>query len=267
MTLSRIQNTAELRKTITAWRNAGETIGFVPTMGALHDGHLSLVRHARNYASKIVVSIFVNPTQFAPHEDFDRYPRQEDADISLLNSVGADLVWLPAVEDIYPGGALADRKAGPSAQGLESDFRPHFFDGVVSVVWRLFAAVTPDYAVFGEKDYQQLMVIQDMVAQEKLPISIIAGPIMRDAQGLALSSRNAYLSDEELTIARRLNSVLFQIAAQTNSPNLQDIIEAGKNELLQAGFDSVQYIQPKWGRLLAAVILGKVRLIDNVALL
>lgn len=228
-------------------------VGFVPTMGALHEGHLSLVELAKKHSDQVVVSVFVNPTQFAPGEDFDAYPRDTDADVSLLKGAGADVVYLPEASDIYPDGAQVTVKAGDAAQGLETNFRPHFFDGVCSVVHRLFEIVKPDIAAFGEKDYQQLMVLREMVAAHDMGIEVIGAPIVRDAHGLALSSRNAYLSDEELSIARRLNVVL---RSERPTPEA----------LLKVGFDKVDYIEARWGRRLAAAWTGETRLIDNLAI-
>lgn len=230
-----------------------QRIGFVPTMGALHDGHLSLVKLAKEHADKVVVSIFVNPTQFAPHEDFDSYPRDIETDAKLLAAEGVDCVYTPSRVAIYPDGEASDIKAGQAANGLESDFRPHFFDGVVNVVYRLFNHVKPDVAIFGEKDFQQLMVIQEMVKTEKLPIDIIGAPIARDEAGLALSSRNAYLSEDELQIARKLNIILRDVTA-SEAPEI----------LLKAGFAKVDYVKKRWNRVLGAAWLGQTRLIDNL---
>ena len=235
---------------IARWKQAGQTIGFVPTMGALHDGHLSLVEIAKQNADRVVVSIFVNPAQFAPHEDFDSYPREEAKDLVRLQHAGVHLVYLPSEAEIYPAGRDSAVKAGDAAQGLESDFRPHFFGGVVNVVYRLFDHVKPDLAVFGEKDFQQLQVIREMVTAQNLPIEIIGAPIMRDDHGLALSSRNAYLSPEQLIIARSLNKIIREENAAEN--------------LLKAGFDKVDYVEQRWGRILAAAWIGKTRLIDNI---
>lgn len=240
-------------------------LAFVPTMGALHAGHLSLVDEARKHGS-VAVSIFVNPTQFAPHEDFDAYPRDAESDIAQLE--GVDLVYLPRVEDLYPTGAVSDVTAGEAAEGLETDFRPHFFDGVCSVVKRLFDQVQPDVAIFGEKDYQQLMVIREMVETLGMDIEIIGAPIVRDEFGLALSSRNAYLSAEELGIARQLNVILKDTASSYpsgGSERLQcALLAMAKGRLLEAGFDKIDYIEERWGRILAAAWLGKTRLIDNI---
>ncbi len=249
----------ELRHNIALTRKEEKTIGFVPTMGALHDGHLSLIDLAKQHSNFVAVSIFVNPTQFAPNEDFDSYPRDEEADADKLKSAGVDLLYLPTQSELYPEGMDSDVKAGKAAQGLETDFRPHFFDGVVNIVHRLFDHVKPDTAIFGEKDFQQLMVIKEMVATLSLPIKIIGAPISRDGHGLALSSRNAYLSPEELKIARTLNKVLTQASQD------QDLDNA-KQTLLTQGFDKVDYIDARWNRVLAAAWLGKTRLIDNTSI-
>ncbi len=239
-------------------------LAFVPTMGALHDGHVSLVDKARKHG-RVAVSIFVNPTQFAPGEDFDAYPRDVDHDLAQLG--GVDLVYLPRMEDLYPYGAVADVKAGAGAKGLESDFRPHFFDGVCGVVKRLFDQVQPDVALFGEKDYQQLMVIREMVETLGMNIKIIGAPIVRDEFGLALSSRNAYLSAKELAIARQLNVILKDTAQSYPCGGRERLRSAllamAKGRLLDAGFDKVDYIEARWGRILAAAWIGKTRLIDN----
>ncbi|MCB1681944.1 MAG: pantoate--beta-alanine ligase [Alphaproteobacteria bacterium] len=248
-------------------RKGGKTIGFVPTMGALHEGHLSLVRIARREAGCVVVSIFVNPTQFAPHEDFSAYPRTEEKDLSLLEPEGADIVFLPTAAELYPDGFGAALAPGPAAQGLETDFRPHFFGGVVNVVSRLFHAVKPDIAVFGEKDFQQLQVIREMVEKLHQPIKIIGGPIIRDEYGLALSSRNAYLNPEELLIARTLNRVLFDAAdAMRKGGKAEDVCREARFRLLKNGFDNADYVEVRWDRILAAVWVGRTRLIDNVAI-
>jgi pantoate--beta-alanine ligase len=234
-------------------KSQGKRVGFVPTMGALHNGHLSLVKVAQEHADFVVVSIFVNPTQFAPDEDFDTYPRHIDDDTALLREAGVDAVYFPEVEEIYPDGPAVTVKAGKAAQGLESDFRPHFFDGVCSVVHRLFELVKPDAAVFGEKDYQQLMVIREMVEDHKMGIEIIGAPIVRDDIGLALSSRNAYLNKYEMLIADTLNVALKQ---NTDTALVKRVLE-------KAGFDKVDYVEQRWGRILAAAWIGKTRLIDN----
>ncbi len=294
MSLQVVRTRRELETIIARWKSQSLKIGFVPTMGALHKGHISLVNIALKNADKCVVSIFVNPTQFAPHEDFASYPRDEESDLAKLEKAGVHLVYIPDVKEIYPDGPVSDIKAGLCAQGLESDFRPHFFDGVCSVVYRLFDHVKPDIAVFGEKDYQQLIVITEMVKDKALPIRIVPGPIIRDAEGLALSSRNAYLSAEELKLARQLNVILSEAAYQisrhcdpgesrgkqsiqqkdgdgqemncfvAHAPRNDEILNSAKQKLRATGFDEVQYVAERWERLLAAVKIGKTRLIDNV---
>lgn len=252
---------AELDSAIDAWKAQGHTIGFVPTMGALHAGHLSLCDIAAQNADLVVLSIFVNPTQFAPHEDLDTYPRTLEADIEKLEAQGKTaLAYAPRVIDIYPQGAQSYLKAGAAAQGLESDFRPHFFDGVVSVVHTLFSHVRPNVAVFGEKDFQQLMVIREMVERQSLPITIIGGATARDEYGLALSSRNAYLSEDERELARMLNQIIYGAAFKGGT---QEALEDAREMILETGFDKVDYIATRWNRVLVAAWLGKTRLIDN----
>lgn len=246
----------ELDTTLSSIRQNSKTIGFVPTMGALHAGHLSLVDLAKQHCDLVIVSIFVNPTQFAPHEDFDSYPRTEETDAKKLEAAGVDVLFLPTEAVIYPNGRDSTIKAGDAANGLESDFRPHFFDGVVNVVHRLFMSVKPDIAVFGEKDYQQLQVIREMVDRLSLPIRIIGAPIARDSYGLALSSRNAYLSADELDIARQLNFILRDAVRSGD-------IGTANRDLLAAGFQKIDYIEIRDDRILAAAWLGKTRLIDN----
>jgi pantoate--beta-alanine ligase len=255
-----IDKAEAVASTVQRWKAQGLSVAFVPTMGALHDGHLSLVELALTKAERCVVSIFVNPTQFAPHEDFDSYPRDVVRDLAKLQHAGVHMAYTPDEAQIYPDGDKSSEiKAGAAAQGLESDFRPHFFDGVVNVVSRLFAQVQPDIAIFGEKDFQQLQVITEMVETLALPIQIIGAPIARDKEGLALSSRNAYLSADELAIARQLNKIL-RGAAQSGD------MDAATQALLNAGFDKVDYVSARWGRILGAAWLGKTRLIDNLPL-
>lgn len=255
----------ELQAIISSWKGEGQRIAFVPTMGALHAGHLSLVKIAQERSTKTVVSIFVNPAQFAPEEDFDSYPRPERDDLEKLKELGTDLIYLPTTDEIYPAGLDTDIKAGQAATGLESDFRPHFFDGVVNVVSRLFEQVQPDLTVFGEKDFQQLQVIKEMVEELSMPIEILAGPTIRDKEGLALSSRNAYLSEQELQTARQLNKALLETAANLEKgADPANIFAGAEKALLSAGFDKIDYLDIRWNRLLAAAWIGKTRLIDNI---
>ena len=269
--------------TVTALRAALETrrsgsIGMVPTMGALHDGHLSLVKEARKDAQTVLVSIFVNPTQFAPTEDFGAYPRNLDQDLAKLSGQ-ADIVFTPSAKEMYPDGFATSITVGGPAMGLESDFRPHFFGGVATVVARLLIAAEPDLAVFGEKDYQQLLVVRRLVRDLALPVEIMAAPTLREADGLAMSSRNAYLGAEERKIAGQLNLVLKQaIAAARGSGDLRAVEGAAVEALWKAGFSHVDYVAirdaasldhittlERPARILAAAKIGKTRLIDNMA--
>ena len=270
-----------LRTEISAWKRQGFTVGFVPTMGALHEGHLTLVREAARRADRVVASVFVNPTQFAAHEDLGAYPRTEARDAELLAGAGCALMYAPMVEEMYPADATTTVSVGAPAEGLEGAFRPQMFGGVALVVAKLLNQVQPDVAVFGEKDYQQLIVVRRMVRDLDIPTEIVGSPTVRDGHGLALSSRNAYLSDAQLEIARRLNGVLAEAGARTSAGDPLPAVEAAAREaLLRAGFGHVDYVavrragdlQPFGSgvadgpaRVLAAAWLGKTRLIDNMA--
>lgn len=254
-----VKSIKDLNAQLQPFRDEKKNIGFVPTMGALHEGHLTLMRLAQEKSDITVASIFVNPTQFAPHEDFDTYPREEELDADKLRNTGVDVLFLPTEDVLYPAGKDSEIKAGDAAKGLETDFRPHFFDGVVNIVSRLLNAVKPDTAIFGEKDFQQLQVIKEMVERHNFPVDIVGAPIARDDSGLALSSRNAYLSSEELVTARQLNTILRGIAQGGD-------VEAGTNQLLKLGFEKIDYIEKRWNRVLGAAWLGKTRLIDNIAM-
>ncbi|MER8692358.1 pantoate--beta-alanine ligase [Mesorhizobium opportunistum] len=272
-----VDSVAALRARIRDWRRDGLRVAMVPTMGALHEGHLSLIRIARERAERCVVSIFVNPTQFAPSEDLDKYPRQLARDLDMLATARADLAFTPTVDAMYPAGFATRISVGGPSAGLESDFRPTFFDGVATVVAKLFLQATPDYAVFGEKDYQQLCVVRQLCRDIDLPVEIIGAPTIRDAHGLAMSSRNAYLGEAELQIARQLNVVLRKTAAALAAgADQKDTIAEARRTLIAAGFHTVDYVEAResltlgpWrhdraGRILAAAWLGKTRLIDNV---
>jgi pantoate--beta-alanine ligase len=237
---------ADLRARVAAWRKDGARVGLVPTMGALHDGHLSLVRATGSVCQKVVVSIFVNPTQFAPHEDFDRYPRTLETDAAKLATTGkTDLIFAPTEREIYPDGFATKLEVGGPSAGLETDFRPHFFGGVATVVSKLLIAAMPDYAIFGEKDYQQLLVIRRMVKDLALSIEIAGGAIIREADGLAMSSRNAYLSAQDRKIAGRMNLILKDVIARLHRGDPIEVAEQfGKSDLLEAGFNSVDYVAP-----------------------
>jgi pantoate--beta-alanine ligase len=269
-----------LRRTLELYRKAGERIALVPTMGALHRGHMALVREARRRAKRVVVSVFVNPTQFAPHEDFASYPRRFQADIKVLREAKIDLVWAPLVEAMYPDG-FATRIApeGAAKAGLEDSFRPHFFGGVATVVAKLFTQVSPDFALFGQKDYQQLRVVTQLAKDLDLPLKVIGIPTVREPDGLALSSRNVYLSTAERAVAPMLHRVLKGCASRIKSgEKIERVLNVGRIEIDLAGF-ALDYLEarhaltlapivsPKDGpiRLLVAARLGKTRLIDNIA--
>ncbi|MER9328907.1 pantoate--beta-alanine ligase [Mesorhizobium sp. M0488] len=272
-----VDSVASLRTQVRGWRREGLRVAMVPTMGALHDGHLSLVRIALESADRCVVSIFVNPTQFAPTEDLDKYPRRLARDLDQLATAKADLAFTPTVGEMYPAGFATRISVGGPSAGLESDFRPSFFDGVATVVAKLFLQATPDCAVFGEKDYQQLCVVRQLCRDLDLPVEIIGAPTIRDAYGLAMSSRNAYLGAAELGVARQLNVILRKaaLALAAGSDRIDAINEANRS-LITAGFQKVDYVEARetqtlapWrqdrpGRLLAAAWLGNTRLIDNV---
>ncbi|MEW5962024.1 MAG: pantoate--beta-alanine ligase [Pseudomonadota bacterium] len=276
-----VRKTRELRQQVARWRGRRETIALVPTMGALHEGHLKLVAEARKKAKRTIVSIFVNPRQFAPHEDFDRYPRDEEADLAKLAKAGVDLVWSPAAAEMYPAGFATRIEVEGAARELETDFRPHFFGGVATVCCKLFSQVAPDVALFGEKDYQQLCVIRQMVRDLDLPLTIKGVATVREKDGLALSSRNAYLSEEERKIAPALYAALGKLAADVNAGGSITMLQAEASMgLLAAGFSKVDYVEvreaetlapydpaaKRKGRVLAAAWLGRTRLIDNRAL-
>jgi pantoate--beta-alanine ligase len=280
MAAPRIVRTIEtLDHAVAAFRDARETLALVPTMGALHAGHLALVRQARARAGRVAVSIFVNPAQFAPTEDFASYPRTFDTDVAALCDEGADLVWAPPSEAMYPDGfATAVSVKGPAVAGLEDRFRPHFFGGVATVVAKLFAQVRPDFAMFGEKDYQQLKTVTRMAADLDLKVHVIGVPTVREPDGLALSSRNVYLSADERAVAPVLYRTLRDSAARIagGEPVVQ-VMREGALKIAAAGF-AVDYFEARNAetlapaestadgplRLLVAARIGKTRLIDNI---
>jgi pantoate--beta-alanine ligase len=274
------RNAAEMQSAISKWRIKKAKIALIPTMGSLHNGHLAHLSYAKERAERVVVSIFVNPAQFAAHEDFDRYPRNIDSDTRKLQSAGGtDLIYAPGVNEVYPNGINIESKLGGLACGLESDFRPYFFSGVVTVIEKLFRQVTPDFATFGEKDFQQLRVVESLVAQLKMNIEILPVPIVREKDGLALSSRNAYLTVEERKIAPTLFYTVQNIAARVRAGH--DIAQAeaeGNAALVRSGFDKIDYFSVRDSKtlhpirdftapshILVAAWLGKTRLIDNLA--
>lgn len=275
-----VRTVKDLRKQVAKWREAGKSVALVPTMGALHEGHLALVKLAKKKADRVVVSIFVNPAQFAPTEDLGRYPRDEAGDLKKLAGVEADLVWAPPVAEMYPAGLSTGIQPGSAADGLEGAIRPQHFGGVALVCCKLFSQATPDIAIFGEKDYQQLVVLKQMVRDLNLPLKIVGAKTERARDGLALSSRNAYLTEEERKIAPTLYAVISGLAkAIAKGADMTSSIANAKRKLLTAGFAAVDYVEVRDAeslaqvdtatgnkrRVLAAVRLGKTRLIDNVA--
>ncbi|MEA1013152.1 pantoate--beta-alanine ligase [Sphingosinicella sp. LY1275] len=269
-----------LQKEVNGLRAGGGRIAFVPTMGALHAGHMALVREAKRRAEHVVVSIFVNPTQFGPNEDLSAYPRREAEDAAMLEAEGCAILWAPDVATMYPPGHATRIRVGGLTEGLDGAARPGHFDGVATVVYTLFSQVRPDVALFGEKDYQQLAVVQRMARDLLLPLDVVGVPTQRDADGLALSSRNIYLSDEERVQARTLPRVLVETAqAIREGRAVAEALDDARQNLAGAGFGPIDYVAlcdaetlkpltalDRPARLLAAAKLGKTRLIDNLAL-
>jgi pantoate--beta-alanine ligase len=278
MTIPTARTVKALRRTIASWRSEGEEIALVPTMGALHEGHLALVRLARQNSKRVVVSIFVNPTQFAPNEDFSAYPRTFDDDLRKLEDL-ADLVFAPTLDEMYPdGSATTVSLAGPAAVVLEDRFRPSHFQGVATVVAKLLIQALPDVAIFGEKDFQQLKVVTRMARDLHIPVHILGGATVREPDGLALSSRNRYLSPDERARAPRLHQALRDCAdAIRAGVGVAEAVAQARRALASAGFE-VDYVEARHAetlepiasradgpiRLLAAARLGATRLIDNI---
>ncbi len=275
-----VATVSELRAIVGRWRDGGETVALLPTMGALHDGHLALGRTGKSRCDRLITSIFVNPTQFAPQEDFSTYPRTFDDDLAQLRGIGCDLVWAPTAEVMYPPGFATMITPAGAAEGLESDYRPHFFQGVATVCCKLFTQTRPDIALFGEKDYQQLCVIRQIVRDLDLALAIVGCETVREPDGLAMSSRNAYLDGNQRKVATAVYATLRRIADDLGAGADPDqACRQAEAALLGAGFDKVDYIavrngedlQPfdpaanKPGRILVAAWLGNTRLIDNIA--
>jgi pantoate--beta-alanine ligase len=274
-----IRTVSALRRTIRRWHGKGETVALVPTMGALHAGHLELVKRAARLADRVVVSIFVNPAQFAPNEDLASYPRTWKGDLAALVALETDAVWTPAVPEMYPKGFdTRIEPGGPARAGLEDRFRPHFFGGVTTVVAKLLLQVEPQFAMFGEKDYQQLKVVTAMARDLDIPVRIVGVPTMREKDGLAMSSRNAYLSPRERADAPALHRMLRECAREIESGRrIATVMANARRKLSRAGF-AVDYIEARNAetlapvgslkdgpvRLLVAARLGRTRLIDNV---
>ncbi|WP_374468183.1 pantoate--beta-alanine ligase [Phenylobacterium sp.] len=276
-----VRTVADLRAQVRAWRAEGLRVGFVPTMGALHEGHLSLVRLALANADRAVASVFVNPTQFGPNEDFDAYPRGEQRDAELLAGAGCHLLYAPTVSEMYPEGYATKVTVARITEPLDGSARPGHFDGVSTVVTKLLLQCGPDVAVFGEKDFQQLQVIRRMVRDLDIPVEVLGAPTARADDGLALSSRNAYLSAAERAVAAKLNFTLRAAIAHLQAGHAVAAVEtAAVAALDEAGFDRVDYVEvrdpedlsrlgpgPLAGpaRILAAAVIGRTRLIDNMA--
>lgn len=274
-----VRTIADLRHIISAWQTEGLKVALVPTMGALHEGHLTLVREGFTHADKVVVTIFVNPTQFAAHEDLGKYPRTEEQDVEKLQNESADLVFAPSAQEVYRDThATTVHMLGPALAGLEDKFRPHFFDGVATVVAKLFIQSRADIAMFGEKDYQQLMVVTQMAADLDIPIQVVGVPTVRDEDGMAKSSRNRYLSKHERHQATSIIRSLEQAAEKIrNGIDPQTATKAASRSLTTLGF-KVDYVSARNAttlavpkspdeplRILAAAWLGTTRLIDNLA--
>lgn len=268
-----------LAETVRHWRRQSARVGMVPTMGALHAGHRALIDAARRSCDRVVVSLFVNPTQFGPSEDFADYPRRELEDLAVLSDAGADLAWIPSTEVMYPPGFDTVVRAGALGRPLEGEHRPGFFDGVATVVAKLLIQVLPDRAFFGEKDYQQLLVVTRMAADLGLPTEIVPVPTVREADGLAMSSRNVYLDPEARAAAPVLYRTMARMAARLADGASTPEIECawGVEQLAAAGFDKVDYLEVRDpvtlepvdrpsvpGRVLAAAWLKGTRLIDNL---
>lgn len=277
-TVDLVRTKADLRGRVQYWRDQGLSVAFVPTMGALHDGHLTLVRTGLELADRVVVSVFVNPTQFGPNEDFSRYPRQEAQDAALLTEAGCHLLYAPTVAEMYPDGFATTIHVSGVSDGLCGDVRPGHFDGVATVVAKLLLQVAPHMALFGEKDWQQLAVIRRLVRDLDIPVEVVGVPTVREFDGLARSSRNAYLSMEERKIAPVLYQVLNDVAEGLRQGRASaDLCAEGVTRILQAGFLSVDYLevraadglQPldrldRAARILVAARLSGARLIDNL---
>jgi pantoate--beta-alanine ligase len=274
-----VRSVAALRETVDGWRAAGGPVALVPTMGALHRGHLALVAHAREHARHVVASLFVNPAQFGPAEDFSRYPRDEATDAAALESASCDLLYAPGLAEIYPPGFSVTVDPGPLADRLCGRFRPGHFKGVATVVTKLLLQARPDLACFGEKDYQQLQIIRALVRDLDIPVRIDGVPVVREPDGLALSSRNAYLTPAERKVAPQLHRALVEAARRARAgSDPREAEHAATASLLEAGFAKVDYVEicdaatlepvtrlDRPARVLGAAWLGATRLIDNIA--
>ena len=273
-----IRETRQLPAALIALRAGGKSLALVPTMGALHAGHMALVEEARRRADRVAATIFVNPLQFGANEDLDRYPRQEEKDAQMLAAAGCDLLWMPDAEDMYPPGFATTISVKGLSERWEGEVRPGHFDGVATVVAKLLCAIRPDIALFGEKDFQQLAVIRRMTQDLQIGVEVLGVPTLRDKDGLALSSRNAYLSADEraraVELPRALNEAAERILTATS---VAEALELAKDRLKAAGFSRIDYfalvnamtlepldrpVGPM--RLIAAAVIGTTRLIDNI---
>ncbi|HKX10091.1 MAG TPA: pantoate--beta-alanine ligase [Stellaceae bacterium] len=276
--LPTVRTVSELRRVVSGWRSAGERVALVPTMGALHRGHLALVERGRTFCPRVVASLFVNPTQFGANEDFSRYPRDEARDAALLAGAKCDLLYAPDVAEMYPGGFAASVDPGPIAERQCGPFRPGHFAGVATVVSKLLLQSQADVALFGEKDFQQLQVIRRVARDLDIPVAVEGVPTVRESDGLALSSRNVYLTPGQRAVAPALYRTLAEMARRIEAgEGIAEVSAAGLETVRAAGFTSIDYIDvadaetlrplerlDRPGRILCAVWLGKTRLIDNV---
>ena len=275
-----VETVVEMRDIVRDWRRAGDLVALVPTMGGLHEGHLSLVRAARRRARRVIATIFVNPRQFGKGEDYEKYPRDEVRDAEMLSGAGCDLIYAPDVSEMYPEGFATTVSVDGATDDLCGTHRPGHFDGVTTVVCKLLNQAQPDYALFGEKDWQQLVTIRRMVRDLDMPVRIASSPTVREADGLAMSSRNRFLSPEQRRIAAKLNKALFASADHiAHGVPPERVLAACRKALLAAGFDAIDYLEARdavtldpvptfttggESRLFAAARLGQTRLIDNV---
>ncbi len=268
-----------MRDVVTGWRKEGATVGLVPTMGGLHEGHISLVCLARKRVDCVIATLFVNPAQFSENEDFDAYPRNESADRMLFEQAGVDLVFAPPIDEIYPFGHATRIHVEGLSDLLEGEHRPHFFTGVATIVNKFLNQAMADIAVFGEKDYQQLQIIRRMVTDLNIPTEIVGAPTIREDDGLAMSSRNCYLNAKERACAGKLYAAICEVSnAVRQGAEPEAACQKAVNFLAQVGFHKIDYLtvrdaqtlepyqdESRSGRVLAAAWLGKARLIDNVA--
>jgi pantoate--beta-alanine ligase len=274
-----VRTVAELRERVGAWRKENQSVALIPTMGSLHAGHLSLMRLGREQSDKVIATIFVNPLQFAPSEDFETYPREENDDVRKLIDEKVDLLFAPDIKEMYQTGATTTINVAGLTESLCAVSRPGFFDGVATVVTKLLLQALPDVAIFGEKDYQQLLVIKRLVADLDIPVEIIGGPTIRELDGLALSSRNVYLDPKARSIAPAIYNILNRYASAISKGNdIEKCLKLAKKDIQDAGFGKIDYLdlrneqtlqrcttKEEPSRLFAAVWLGSTRLIDNIS--